>query len=322
MLRVERAVNFRSSILRVLWIALSICAQRDASADDPVEQLPELIGPVSAATHQCRSIVPGGKEVDGSVIATIGIDPSGRPISIAIPEETEPVLAQFARCAALKLRFKPGIRDGTNVSGSLQLQMSFPLPPRMREVNSRLINRCFQRLVPDPRVASRFVVDVQIEADGSVSRRSLPDDAEPWMEKVADCVLARLTFIPGRLDGRPVAAQASLPLVSAPFGFSADLRALQRPSIVATESQIEDAYRDCYPDGLDIQRQLDYKITVSTLGAVMDAVIVRSSGDSRIDEAGICILKRLPFEPAVLEGEIVQTTVTWSILIRPLPEGS
>jgi len=271
----------------------SIVSSSAWCADAPVDNPPELLGEISEAASKCRHLDEDSKLVDGSIDVVVGVDSQGRPSSVAIPEDAESRLAQLARCTALKLKFRPAVRNGEDASGSVHLHLSFPIPPRIGKPESRLVNKCFSRWVPDHRAATRVVVDLRIAADGTLSSHHLPDDAEPWMAKAADCVLSKMSFSPARLDGKSIEAQAYLPIVFKPHGFEANLREMEWPKPIATESEIFAAYRACYPTGLDVQVRLEYKITVSALGRVLDAAVVNSSGDTRLEEAGSCILKRI-----------------------------
>jgi outer membrane biosynthesis protein TonB len=45
--------------------------------------------------------------------------------------------------------------------------------------------------------------------------------------------------------------------------------------------------------------------------------LIKSSGDPRLDEAGLCIMKMLKFTPAMQGGRAVNSTVTWELPMRP-----
>lgn len=295
--------------------------QNNAVADSAIESQPELLGGTGMAASQCRGADERSKEIDSRVDVVIGVDARGLPGSVVIPDETEEALAQLARCTALKLRFKPAVRDGKDISGSIRMQLIFPIPPRIKTPDRRQVAKCFYRSVPDLRAATRFLVSLNIAADGSLASHSVSADAEPWMADVAECVLSRTTFLPARLEGKPTEAQAYLPIAFRPSGFEGDLKEMVPPQSIATELEIIEAYRACYPAGLVAEIRIDYRITVSTLGRVLETVLVKSSGDARLDEAGSCILRKLRFEPASLQGELVQATINWPIPVRPPPAG-
>jgi TonB family protein len=63
--------------------------------------------------------------------------------------------------------------------------------------------------------------------------------------------------------------------------------------------------------------KINYRITVTDGGRVRKAEIIATSGDKELDEAGLCILKRLIFVPARRNGVNIESTLSWPILVRP-----
>ena len=45
--------------------------------------------------------------------------------------------------------------------------------------------------------------------------------------------------------------------------------------------------------------------------------MIRGSGDEALDQAGVCILRRLIFVPARRNGQNVEATISWPMLVRP-----
>ena len=92
---------------------------------------------------------------------------------------------------------------------------------------------------------------------------------------------------------------------------------LEPPTLRSDDEQILAAYRDCYPAGRRDEMKINYRITVTDGGRVRKAEVATSSGDAQLDEAGVCILRRLIFVPARRNGVNVEATVGWPILVRP-----
>ena len=58
-----------------------------------------------------------------------------------------------------------------------------------------------------------MVVTITIGADGKAGAFSVSQSSGfPRLDAAADCVLRRLPFDPGKRDGQPVEAQATLPI--------------------------------------------------------------------------------------------------------------
>lgn len=255
-------------------------------------------------------------------MAEITVDEQGQPTGVVFPAGARGRLEQLARCTAIKLRFRPVVRDGVARGGTIRMTLEFPLPPSIMRYDGGLAYRCSRKALPDPEIAARFVVEVTISDTGWILGRQLPPDAEPWMETMADCVLKALEFIPGRRNGRPVEATATVPIITGPDGILASLREIVRPKPSSTDEEIVDAYRKCYPPGMTVEARVGYRITVSTLGRVLRTEVIDGSGNAAIDAAGACILGELRFEPATADGVLVQTTIGWPLLVRPPTDGT
>ena len=145
----------------------------------------------------------------------------------------------------------------------------------------------------------------------------LPDGVLPWMEEAASCLKERLDFYPARLNLEAVESWTIVPI---DFNLSRnphERARLDAPTVRSSDEQILEAYRDCYPADRNDQVKINYRITVTDGGRVRKAEIISTSGDEALDEAGVCILKRLIFVPARRNGVNIESTLSWSILVRP-----
>ena len=60
-----------------------------------------------------------------------------------------------------------------------------------------------------------------------------------------------------------------------------------------------------------------YRAKISRLGKAIRVDVLESSGDKKLDEAGICLLERLKFHPAMRGNEKVVTTSVFQIPLSP-----
>jgi TonB family protein len=283
--------------------------------------LPHPIGSVSNATDQCYAMHSRGGVVAGEVKVTIMVDAQGRVTGASSPAGTEERLAAAAQCVAVSMHYEPATLDGEPVSGKVSLAIGFPNPPELREDPRKAIEFCQPAIDRLPTLVGAYEGNldllVRVGKDGHVVETVLPDGILPWMEQAAHCVSERLEFFPARL--RLVAVE-SWAVVPVDFNLTTDPHErsrLEPPTVRSGEEQILDAYRKCYPPGHEDQQRINYRVTIDDGGRVRKAEVVRSSGDEALDQAGICILRRLTFVPARRNGQSVEATVSWPILVRP-----
>jgi TonB family protein len=82
-------------------------------------------------------------------------------------------------------------------------------------------------------------------------------------------------------------------------------------------ADLEAAYQACIPRDQSSMGSAFYRFRVSSRGRVSLPKLIKSSGDPRLDEAGLCIMKMLKFTPAMQGGRAVNSTVTWELPMRP-----
>lgn len=159
----------------------------------------------------------------------------------------------------------------------------------------------------------RVLVHATIGPDGKVGQYRLSPGVESWQVETAKCVMELMRFEPATKNGSPVSAEAKIPLNLSLIGSEE----LTMPKLASSELEVEDAYRACYPaDELAIAEPR-YRVTLSKLGKVTKVELVESAGLDSLDQAGICMLKRLSFQAARRGREPVQSTAIMPILLRP-----
>jgi TonB family protein len=306
---------------RILAATTALAAATLTNAEQPVSQPPRPMGNVSNATDKCYAMHSRGGVVAGEVEVTIMVDAEGRVTGAVSPAGTEERLAAAAQCVAVSLRYEPATLEGEPVSGKVSLAIGFPNPPELREDPRKAIEFCQPAVDQLPTLNGAYEGNldllVRVGKDGHVVETVLPDGVLPWMEQAARCVAGRLEFFPSRLH---LVAVESWAVVPVDFNLTTDPHErarLEAPTVRSGEEQILDAYRKCYPPGREDQQRINYRVTIDDGGRVRKAEVARTSGDEALDQAGICILRHLIFVPARRNGQSVEATVSWPILVRP-----
>lgn len=259
-----------------------------------------------------------GSEGKIEIIATI--EPDGSVGEVKFPSGIEPWQEEAAQCVMKLLRFDAAVKDGVATRSQVVIPLSFDLqdepvlePPRIQATSSEQIGKCYARSARRSGQEGRVFVTVTIEPDGSLGHFDLPTGIEAWQDETARCVLGVLKFLPGTRDGIPVAAQATLPISFSLIGSPP----IQYPKLVSTASEIEVANRICYPPDLSAQAVPQYRVTISRAGKATKIKVVESTGDERLDEAGICLLKLLKFQPAMRGEEKDESTSVFPVPLNP-----
>ena len=90
-------------------------------------------------------------------------------------------------------------------------------PPRMKARGDRIlaaINACYPSASRRLSEEGRVLVTITIGADGKVGAMGVSQSSGfERLDGAAECVVRRLPFDPGKRDGQPVEAQATLPIV-------------------------------------------------------------------------------------------------------------
>lgn len=273
------------------------------------------------AIVNCQRLHDLASGIAGEAEVTVSVGADGRVLGATTAPATTQELAAAAQCVAATMMFEPATEDGVPVAGKATVTIGFPSQPQLRVDLRRAIEYCQPAI--DPRVALKSAYEgeldlrVKVGTDGRVAETLLPEGALPWMQQAASCLGERLEFYPARLNFKAVESWATVPI---DFNLSRNPHErvrLDPPTVRSGQNVILDAYRSCYPAGREDQARVNYRITVTDGGRVRKAEIVRSSGDAALDEAGLCILRRLVFVPARRNGINVESTVSWPILVRP-----
>jgi TonB family protein len=86
---------------------------------------------------------------------------------------------------------------------------------------------------------------------------------------------------------------------------------------VPTPDEIESMYRICYPPDELAVVEPHYRVLMTRTGKVRQIELVESTGVPALDQAGVCMLAKLKFQPARHRGMPIETTVVMPIRLRP-----
>jgi TonB family protein len=219
------------------------------------------------------------------------------------------------------MRFEPALEDGRAVAGKTTVAIGFPTPPQLRQDLERAVQYCQPAIQPLMTLNNAYegTLDllVKVGKDGRVLETVLPEGVLPWMEEAARCLKEQLDFYPARLALEPVESWTMVPVDFNLTRSQHERVRLDPPAMRSGDEQILAAYRECYPEGRNEETRINYRITITDGGRVRKAEVTASSGDAALDEAGVCILRKLVFVPARRNGVNVESTVSWPILVRP-----
>jgi TonB family protein len=324
-------------LVKFVMLMVSVIPIGDDAAQPPdaTDRPPALVGDPAPEAERCRSAWSQGGRVAGEIQVQVWIDATGKVTGMATPPDADPLSAQAAQCAVLGLRFEPAKRAGHAVAGQLIVPIGFVTPPLItRRPGPRQERLCYPASAHYEGREGRVEVEVTIDADGKLVSHSVPDATEAWLAEAGRCMVQHMEFEPGLARGVPVRATGKVPVFFKIGGDGALLGGLGTPAhyllddfvepdvgpkTVSTEEEIIAAYRECYPEDHAGSAEVTYEIRVERAGRISNIEVANSSGDPRLDEAGICILRKLEFQAATVEGRAVRDTVHWPLLVRPPP---
>lgn len=297
-----------------------------AAADEAGFRPARPAADVNSAVMRCFAIHNRSGPLTGSVDITVTVDAEGKATAVTTPPDTEGRLAAAAQCAGVLLTYAPARRDGAPLEDKLVLPVTFPNLPTVKGELRRIVDYCHApwnaadlRLGtgdPEAKVGSVDMI-ARVGADGKIKEYELPVGVLPWMVAAVKCVADRLEFYPAVLRTTRAESWVVLPLdfnlTEVPH-FDA---VVTPPRLRSDDVAVRAAYRKCYPAGQTAMVTIPYRITIARTGRVRKADLLSSSGNTSLDDAGICILRNLTFVTARRGGYAVESTLNWPILVRP-----
>jgi hypothetical protein len=187
------------------------------------------------------------------------------------------------------------------------------VPPRLDRGKLADLSDCYAISARRAGAEGEIRIMLTVGTDGYVSEYELPAGIERWQEVTADCVVPRLRYVPATRDGVPFAATISFSLAFALEGSDP----LTLAKLTASEGEIEEALRSCYPPDRKETATSEYRVTVNVRGWPSQVMLVKSSGDKKLDKAGACVLKKVRYEPAKRGERPVMSTLLVPLTVRP-----
>ena len=309
-------------------IALMSFLQPSAASEhaDPTYSFARIIQHPDNFTD-CRANPAGQFDPAGILSISFYITKKGVPTEITAMDGAPAWAKELGECAIKKLKFAPASRNG--VESEQRATLTLHLRASDSAVADEIEVGKIDSLVTAPTLWPRssvgsciplemrenlslFVATFTVLPDGSTTRLEMPVGSEPIQEKVVACILDRAVYMPGSRDGVPVEAKATLPIKM--LGYAEDF---ENAAPRTSGDVLEAAYRACFPPDSVTMTSAHFRFDISKNGRVEKPILVKSSGDIRLDEAGICILRMLEFAPAKRNGSPIRSNVTWELPLRP-----
>jgi protein TonB len=143
--------------------------------------------------------------------------PPPPPLDVPPPTVPPPLIdlpAFEGPSSAITARVSEAAPQRTQTAPPRQVQIT---PPRIKARGDRIaaaINACYPSASRRLSEEGRVVVTISIDATGKAGAMSVSQSSGfERLDGAAECVVRRLPFDPGRRDGQPVEAQATLPIV-------------------------------------------------------------------------------------------------------------
>jgi protein TonB len=143
--------------------------------------------------------------------------PPPPPLDVPPPTVPPPLIdlpAFEGPSSAITARVSEAAPQRTQTAPPRQVQIT---PPRIKARGDRIaaaINACYPSASRRLSEEGRVVVTISIDATGKAGAMSVSQSSGfERLDGAAECVVRRLPFDPGKRDGQPVEAQATLPIV-------------------------------------------------------------------------------------------------------------
>lgn len=93
-----------------------------------VQEIPQRLAPVPVHTTQPEYTDAARKaKIEGAVLLQVEVDENGMPTSAKVIQSLDKGLDQKAIEAVLKWRFKPALKYGNPIPGSVKIEVNFRL---------------------------------------------------------------------------------------------------------------------------------------------------------------------------------------------------
>lgn len=226
------------------------------------------------------------------------------------------LIISISLLAAVTAQGESRIETGDESSPDGTAQPTRIEPPRFRERTdaiANIISKCYSRFARRSDQMGRVVARVNVAPDGSGTVVSVPPGTEAWQEESVRCVVQSLSFEPGTRDGIPVAAEVAVPIAFHIEG----TQEVSYLRVATSPEEMERALRHCYPSDSISMATPKFRVDVNTQGRAVKIELVESSGDTSLDEAGVCVLESITFQPTKQNGLAVSSSAIVPVNVRP-----
>lgn len=289
----------------------------------PLPVLPKF-GPIP--TGPLASCLPPGhtrSDLPDEVQVDITISAEGKAKDLRFPAGVAPWQQATVACILNQIGFEPAIRDGVPIASEVTAPLVFrssdnPIvtPASLDRVESEAFSDCYSQAARRAGAEGEVKLELVVGPDGRVSHHELQPGIEPWQRSTAECIIPRLRFKPATRDDVPVSSKVEFPLTFSLVGSGP----LTLAKLAASEAEVSDAVRRCYPTGRSDVVTPHYRVTVNVRGWPSQVVLVKTAGDKEFDKAGACAIKLLRFEPAKRGEQPVMSTLLVPLQLKPPDE--
>lgn len=286
----------------------------------PVPVLPKF-GPIpSGPLSGC--LPPGRTRADlpDELQVIVAVSADGKAGNLKFPAGIESWQQVTVACILSQVGFNPALRDGVPVESEVAAPLIFRsaenpiiVPASLERHEPGAYSDCYSHAARRAGAEGEVEIELVVGTDGRVSHHELPPGIEPWQRSTAECLIPRLKFSPATRDDVPFSSKVAFPLTFSLVGSAP----LTLAKLAASEAELSDAIRRCYPADRSEIGTPHYRVTVNVRGWPSQVVLVKSAGDKELDKAGACAIKLLRFEPAKRGDQSVMSTLLLPFELQP-----
>lgn len=260
----------------------------------------------------------------------------GKAINFAAMSGAPEWVVALAECALKEAKFVPATQLGTAIDHGASVELTFgpagagrdsairvfefgPLVtgPRYFRITNNSLN-CFPVGAGIEGELARYIVTLTIDPDGIPIKVELPDNADRWAGAATDCIMRTLVFYPSTRGGEPEQAIVKMPIAfGGPGQPVPSFAKVTAPDLQSDATELDAARASCVTGDLAVSGVIHYAFTIAEDGTASAPMILKGSGDARLDAAGNCILKRLRFTPLRVGASRQDVVVTWALRLGP-----
>lgn len=193
-------------------------------------------------------------------------------------------------------------------------------PPKMlKEPHPRVLANCYPPVSRQAGAEGRVIIQVTVTEGGRLTDVEVPPGSEPWLLEAAECIVTKLSFAPAMMGDQPVRSRVRIPINLAMENYDGSSPAMTHARVISSREELIEIYRQCYPAGSTAVAEISYTATIGRKGSVMEPAVVDAGADPVLVEAGLCILRKMRFEPSRRDGKPLTSKIAFPIVVGPPP---